>query len=206
MWVKICGITNREDAITAIGAGADALGFNLWPGSKRHIRLDENAAWIGELPPGVERVAVLVDVPISEALRIAENPAIDAVQFHGNESANYLAEFARSGYQMLVACRLEDEPGLRIPVSERRGRILLDANVSGSFGGTGVTVDLHRASEFVKAHSKSRVILAGGLTPANVADAVDKVHPFGVDVASGVERLPGAKDAEKVRAFIRAVS
>jgi len=200
--VKICGITNREDALVAIDAGADALGFNLWSGSKRHIFLEENADWIGDLSSKVERIAVLVDAPLEEALHVSENAAIDAVQFHGRESAEYLAEFARNGRPFVIARRV-GEAG-KFPAEAER--ILIDANVPGALGGTGVTIDFALASEFVRAHPNARVILAGGLTPGNVAEAVAMVHPFGVDVASGVERNPRAKDAEKVRAFVKAVS
>ena len=92
--VKICGITNREDAETAIALGADALGFNLFPGSKRHIVLDENAAWIAALPPFVAKVAVLVNAPFDEARRVALHPAIDLVQLHGDEDADYCRQLA----------------------------------------------------------------------------------------------------------------
>ena len=202
--MKVCGITNREDALTAIEAGADALGFNLWPGSKRHIVLEENSGWIRELPADAERIAVLVDVPLEEALRISADPAIDAVQFHGNESAEYLGAFAESGRRFVVARRAGAGESGELPAEAER--ILLDANVPGAFGGTGVPVDFQLAADFVKAHPKARVILAGGLTPENVAQAVATVRPFGVDVASGVERTPRAKDPEKIRAFIEAVS
>jgi phosphoribosylanthranilate isomerase len=201
--VKICGITNREDALVAIDAGADALGFNLWPGSKRHIALEESAGWIGELGAKVERIAVLVDAPLDDALRVAESPAIDAVQFHGHESTDYFAKFAKSGRRFVVARRL-GEPGAEFPQGTER--ILIDANVPGALGGTGVAVDFDLASQFVRTHPNARAILAGGLTPGNVAEAVTKVHPFGVDVASGVERTPRAKDPEKVRAFLEALS
>jgi phosphoribosylanthranilate isomerase len=197
MWVKICGLTCAEDAQAALEAGADALGFNLWPGSKRHIALEENAAWIAALRGRAERIAVLVNVPLPEAQRVAGHPAFDAVQFHGDESAEYLAEFARCGRPFLVARRGEigTVPG---------GRVLLDAAVPGAYGGTGVTVDFAKAAAQVRAQPQRQVILAGGLTPENVAAAVAQVRPWGVDVASGVEVSPRRKDAGKVRAFIQA--
>src|SRR5688500_17967764 len=95
--VKMCGVTNAEDARTAVALGADALGFNLFPGSPRCIDLDREAAWIAALPPFVARVAVLVNVPLPEARRVVEHPAIDLVQFHGDEDEAYCAEFARGG-------------------------------------------------------------------------------------------------------------
>ncbi len=205
VWVKVCGITNRQDALTAIGAGADALGFNLWPGSKRCIHLEESASWIRELPEGVERIAVLVDAPLEEALRIATTTGIDAVQFHGNESSEYLAHFAESGRRFLVARRLGGFADISTMHATGSERILIDANVPGEYGGTGVTVDFTLASEFVRMHPEAKVILAGGLTPENVSEAVNRVHPYGVDVASGVECEPRAKDPQKVRSFIAAV-
>jgi phosphoribosylanthranilate isomerase len=205
VWVKVCGITSRRDALAAIEAGADALGFNLWPGSRRCISLEENADWIRELPSGAERIAVLVDAPLDEALRVADNAAIDTVQFHGNESAEYLAEFAKSGHSFVLARRIGESRSPQASALVGTNRILIDANVPGAFGGTGVTVDFGLASEFVKAHPNARVILAGGLTPENVAEAVERVHPFGVDVASGVERNPREKDPERIRAFVEAL-
>jgi phosphoribosylanthranilate isomerase len=107
MWVKICGITNRNDAIEAIRSGADALGFNLWSKSKRYVPFEQNASWIAELPSGVERIAVLVNAPLDEALAVAHHAAFQAVQFHGTESSEYLREFANSGRPFILAKRLE---------------------------------------------------------------------------------------------------
>jgi phosphoribosylanthranilate isomerase len=195
IWVKICGLTCGEDAEIAIDAGADALGFNLWPGSKRHVVLDENADWIGALL-GVERIAVLVNAPLEEAQRVVEHPAIDAVQFHGDESTEYLAEFARLGLPFIVARRgaIGEVPG---------DRVLLDAAVPGAYGGTGVTVDFAQAAGAVRAHPEQQIILAGGLTPENVFAVVRQVRPYGVDVASGVEAEPRRKDAAKMRTFVQ---
>jgi phosphoribosylanthranilate isomerase len=108
--VKICGVTNRADAEAAIALGADALGFNLFPGSKRCLDLEREAEWIAALPPFVTRVAVLVNVPIEEARRVAEHPAIDCVQFHGDEDETFCAEFARLGRPFIKALRLGDSP------------------------------------------------------------------------------------------------
>ncbi|MEQ1859168.1 MAG: phosphoribosylanthranilate isomerase [Chthoniobacteraceae bacterium] len=200
--VKICGITTEADARIAIEAGADALGFNLWPGSKRHIALDENAGWIAALPPFVTRVAVLVNAPLDEARRVAAHPAIDAVQFHGDETPEYLAEFAQLGRRFIVALRLKDPAGFSRKHSLPTRHVLLDAPVAGAYGGTGQALDLSLARVFIAQNADSQVILAGGLTPANVHAAIVATRPFGVDVASGVESAPGRKDAEKVRAFI----
>lgn len=196
--VKICGITNEADARAAIDAGADALGFNLWTGSKRHIVLDENACWIAALPPFVTRVAVLVNASLDEARRVAQHPAIDMVQFHGDESAEYLTEFARSSRPFIVA--------VRTPVAPLVTRhVLLDAAVPGAYGGTGQTVDFSMARDFIRGNPDANVILAGGLTPENVAQTMAQTMPYAVDVASGVESAPGRKDAAKMRAFVTAV-
>jgi phosphoribosylanthranilate isomerase len=201
-WVKICGITNREDALEAIRAGADALGFNLWSKSKRYLPLKENAEWIAELPSGVERVAVLVNEPIDQALKIAHHSAFHAVQFHGTEDSAYFKEFAESGRPFIIARRLGErtlDAGHQFT-----NRLLIDAAVPGEFGGTGVMLDLDLASRFVALAQESQVILAGGLTPENVRMAIGRVQPFGVDVASGVEAdgNPRRKDREKLRRFI----
>jgi phosphoribosylanthranilate isomerase len=202
--VKICGLTNPRDARAAVAAGADALGFNLWPGSKRHIVLEENVSWIRELPPFVSRVAVLVDIPIEEAIRIAAHPVIDCVQFHGHESPDYLREFARTGNPFIVAIRLGSLSDLDAAARLPAENFLLDAAVAGALGGTGSTANWEWAAEFVRRFPDSRVILAGGLTPANVADAVRFTRPFGVDVASGVEANPRVKDEIKMKRFVRA--
>ncbi len=203
--VKICGITNPDDAHAAIDAGADALGFNLWPGSKRHIALDEHAEWIAALPPFATRVAVLVNAPLDEARRVAEHPAIDLVQFHGDESADYLAEFSKLGRPFIQAIRLADTTQSVREDSPPTRALLIDAAVPGAYGGTGRTIDFALARAFVARHRKSSVILAGGLTPENVRAAIDDVQPFAVDVAGGVESAPGRKDSAKLRAFVAAV-
>jgi phosphoribosylanthranilate isomerase len=205
VWVKICGITNPEDALEAVRSGADALGFNLWNKSKRYLPFEENADWIANLPEGVERIAVLVNAPLDEALKIASHPAFHAVQFHGTEDSAYLKEFAASGRPLIVARRLVQGMDLDsgLFVSER---VLIDAAVPGEFGGTGVMLDLDLADRFVRLAKERRVILAGGLSPENVQVAIRKVLPYGVDVASGVEigGNPRRKDWEKVRRFVSA--
>lgn len=202
--VKICGITTPEDALAAIEAGAHALGFNFWPGSKRYISPEVNASWIRRLPPFVTRVAVLVNAPLDEARRIAENRAFDMVQFHGDESPEYLAEFASTGLPFILAVR-PSGGGTQPPErSWTTPYLLLDAAVPGAYGGTGQSVDLEVARAFIEANREAQVILAGGLTPENVGSAVSGTSPFAVDVASGVESAPGRKDAAKMRAFVAA--
>ena len=185
--VKICGVTNREDALAAIALGADALGFNLFPGSKRFIEIDREAAWIQALPPFVTRVAVLVNLPLDDARRIAARPELDLVQFHGDEDAAYCAEFARLGRPFVKALRLRDAASIETADRFSTPHVLLDAHAGAAFGGTGTPIDLALAAECVRRHPALRIILAGGLQPENVAAAVRAVQPYAVDVASGVE-------------------
>ncbi len=203
--VKICGITSREDAETAIALGADALGFNLFPGSKRHIVLDENAAWISALPPFVAKVAVLVNAPPGEARRVALHPAIDLVQFHGDEDAGYCREFAAHGRPFIKALRIRDARDVSNAADFATQNVLIDAHVEGSYGGTGAAIGLALAREIVERHPRLRIILAGGLSPENAREAARVVRPFAVDVASGVESGPRTKDAAKMAAFIAAI-
>ena len=204
--VKICGITNREDAAMAIACGADALGFNLFAGSPRCIDLAENASWIAALSPFVTKVAVLVNAPFDEACRIAAHPAIDLVQFHGDEDAAFCEAFAKTGRPFIKALRASVVSDLAQAAHSSTPHILLDALVSGAYGGTGTRLDLALAAGVVARESGLNIILAGGLTPENVDEAVRVVRPFAVDVASGVERAPGNKDARLVAAFINAAS
>ncbi len=202
--VKICGITRREDAETAVALGADALGFNLFKGSKRFISLDDNADWICELPPFVTRVAVLVNAPLSEACRVADHRAIDLVQLHGEEDVAYCAALARAGRPFIKVLRARGRQDLATAAGFSTRYILLDAHVPGAFGGTGTPVDLTLAVELTRIQASLSVILAGGLKPEGVATAVRKVRPFAVDVASGVEVAPGIKDYTLMAAFIEA--
>jgi phosphoribosylanthranilate isomerase len=203
--VKICGITSREDALAAIDAGADALGFNLYPASKRAISLNDEADWIVALPPFVERVAVLVNAPLEEALRVAAHPAIHAVQFHGDEDSAYCAKFAaESGRSFIKAQRLRDDASVVNAAQFSSRHVLLDADAGAAYGGTGTLIELGLARRVRDAHPELRIILAGGLRPGNVAAAIEQVRPFAVDVASGVEVVgnPRRKDPALIRQFI----
>jgi phosphoribosylanthranilate isomerase len=205
---KICGLTNREDALTAIALGADALGFNLYPGSKRFIELDREAAWIQALPPFVARVAVLVNTSLDAALRIAAHPAIDLVQFHGDEDADFCAAFARTSARPFIkALRVRDAASLDCADRFSTPHLLLDAHAASAYGGTGTLIDLDLAAECVRRFPSLHIILAGGLKPENVAHAVQTVSPFAVDVASGVEIAtdPRRKDPARLRAFLDAI-
>jgi phosphoribosylanthranilate isomerase len=205
--VKICGVTNREDAELAIALGADALGFNLFAGSKRCIDLDAEAAWIGALPTFVTRVAVLVNAPIEEARRVAAHPAIDCVQLHGDEDPAYCAALAAEGRAFIKALRLRDAGAIAEASHFSTRNLLLDAHAGAAYGGTGTLIDVVLAARLAQAHPDRQMILAGGLRVENVAAAISAVRPFAVDVASGVESAvdPRRKDPERLAAFVQAV-
>ena len=205
--VKICGVTNREDALAAVALGADALGFNLFPGSKRFIELDREAAWILELPPFVTRVGVLVNVPLEEARCVAARTEIDRVQFHGDEDLEYCREFAKFGRPFVKALRLRDAASVEMADRFSTPHVLLDAHAGAAFGGTGTLIDLALATECVRRHPALRIILAGGLKPENVAEAVRAVRPYAVDVASGTEAEgdPRRKSSGRMEQFFAAI-
>lgn len=202
--VKICGITNRADAEAAIEAGADALGFNGFPGSKRYLDFEKEADWLTQLPPFVMRVAVLVNPTVEEAERLLQFPGIDLLQFHGDETPEFCARFGRHGYVKALAAR--NRNALESCRAYQASAVLLDAYVPGAYGGTGQLIDLELASGFVRDNADVKVILSGGLTVENVAGAVRAVRPWAVDVASGVEGdTPRRKDWAKMRDFVQAV-
>ena len=200
--VKICGITNPDDAHAAIEAGADALGFNGYEGSKRYIDLRAASSWICELPASVSRVAVLVNPSREEAQSVQKLAGIDFLQFHGHETPEFCRDFASRLYIKAVAAR--DRDALQLCEQFETRVVLLDAFVPGAFGGTGQLIDLDLAAEFVRSHPHLKVILSGGLTPDNVAEAVRTVRPYAVDVASGVESHPRKKDRSLMNDFINA--
>lgn len=205
--VKICGVTNRADAEAAIALGADALGFNLFAGSKRCVDLGRAGEWIAQLPPFVTRVAVLVNAPIEEARRVGEHPAIHCVQLHGDENEEYCASYASFGRPFIKALRLRDAGALAEAPRFSTRHVLLDAHAGAAYGGTGTLIDLGLAAALARAHPELQVILAGGLRPENVAGAIAAVQPYAVDVASGVESPgdPRRKDPERMQAFLAAV-
>lgn len=196
--VKICGITRVEDALTAVEAGADALGFVFYRESPRHIFPEEASRIIEQLPPFVQTVGLFVNETEAEVNRTAELCRLDIVQLHGDESPEYCTHIRR---RLIKAFRIRTMTCLE-PVSEYKvAGMLLDTFSPSIYGGTGTAFNWEIAAEAVKLHN--RIILAGGLTPQNVAKAIHQVRPMGVDVSSGVETGPGKKDHEKVREFIR---
>jgi phosphoribosylanthranilate isomerase len=201
--VKICGVTRPEDAEVAAQAGADWIGLNFWPRSRRYVALERAVEVAAAIPGDVKKVGVFVNAPAPTVVDVAHRVGLDILQFHGDEDAHYLAAFAEEfAGRTLQALRVRDATDLRL-LEQLAGvdTVLLDAP-SDSYGGSGRTFDWTLARQ-AKAHGK-RIVLAGGLTPENVAQAIREVRPFGVDVAGGVEASPGVKDADKIRRFLEA--
>lgn len=201
--IKICGITNATDALAAVEAGADALGFVFHRKSPRRVDAKVVKAIVSELPPFVLPVGVFVDEDAKVVRDCMDECGLALAQLHGDEPASYCE---RLGRPVLKAIRLRDR-GSFLALAEFQGRaqvrgFVVDAFSEEAYGGTGQTTDWNLAAEAAKA---ARILLAGGLTPANVVEAIERVRPYGVDVSSGVEASPGKKDPEKVRAFVRAV-
>jgi phosphoribosylanthranilate isomerase len=202
--VKICGITNIRDALGAVSSGADALGFNLYPGSKRYIDLEKNAGWMVQVPPLVAKVAVVVNLSLERALEVAAHPAVDLVQFHGDEDTDYCARFAQSGRPFVKAIRLRGDQDVEKADCFSTPFVLVDAACGAAYGGTGKGVDLGLAIRVRERHPGLRLILAGGLGPDNVGEAAAQVRPYAVDVASGVEVAAPTKDLDLMRRFVAA--
>ncbi len=203
--VKICGLTNLADAQVALEAGADFLGFILYAKSPRHIPSSQLAELLAELalPPHVQSVGVFVNTPIDEVITILAETGLQLAQLHGDEPVSDLPALSGRGYK---AVRPVDSgaaqrsnifttyPNPTVP------QLMLDAYHPTAYGGTGHQADWSLASMVVQ--TTPRLLLAGGLTAANVQDAIAAVAPWGVDVASGVEAAPGRKDHEQVRSFV----
>ncbi len=199
--IKICGITNLEDALLAAELGAQALGFIFYPKSPRSIKPDAARDIIKSLPPLVLSVGVFVDEEAEVVRDVAARVGLDWVQLHGKESPEYCRVLGR---RVIKGFRIRDHNSLTALPSYRDAvqAFLLDAYRPGTPGGTGETFDWEVAR---RAKELGPVILAGGLTAANVAQAIKIAQAAGVDVASGVEAAPGKKDPEKLRAFFKAV-
>ena len=196
VFVKICGITSLDDALACVDAGADALGFNFWPQSKRHVAVDAAAAIAKRVPPNVRTVGVFVNPSEADVDRAFASGAIDLAQLHGDETPEFCRRFAG---RYIKAVRLVDASSLETLAQYPCDLALVDADAP-AYGGSGLRADVALAAEAAAAR---RVILAGGLSPENVAAAIAAVKPYGVDVAGGVEREPGVKDWIKVAAFVK---
>lgn len=200
--VKICGVTNLEDAHAAIQAGAHAVGFILYAGSARYVTAAAASRIIAQLPPFISKVGVFVNEPFESILQMANSIGIDTIQLHGEETPELCDCLSRERFKTIKAFRIKDQSSLDTMQKFRTSAYLLDSYVPGQLGGTGAKFNWEIAVQAVKFGTP--IILAGGLVPENVRDAASKVGPFGVDVSSGVESSPGKKDHAKIRAFIAA--
>jgi phosphoribosylanthranilate isomerase len=200
VFVKICGITCAEDAVMACKYGANAIGINLYPRSKRHIPIDSATPWLQSMENRIQRVAVVVNPNAAELDSIRDSRCFDAIQFHGDESPEFCA--AAGFPHWIKAFRVRKEDDMAILTAFPNARILIDAWAPGQYGGTGHRVDWKIARTLIDKNPGRQIILAGGLTPDNVAEAIRTTHPWGVDTAGGVEFEPGRKDEYLVREFI----
>ena len=199
--IKICGIKTLNDARAAISAGADYVGFNFYSKGMRFIEKETCAKITSVLKkesPHIKLVGVFVNSSIEEVNDILTTCSLDLAQLHGDESPEIFAQLAPRAFKAFrgIPESINDFARNDTPA------FLLDASVKGLYGGSGITADWNGAAELAK---KYPLLLAGGLTPENVAEAVRRVEPWGVDVASGVESAPGEKDASKMKAFVQAV-
>ncbi len=198
--VKICGITRVEDALAAASFGSDAIGLVFYEQSPRHVSIDRAAEIVAALPAFVSAVGLFVDARPEQVRAVLDHVRLDVLQFHGDESPAYCAQF---GLPYLKAVRVRPDTNLvqyAADYADARA-LLLDAFAEGVPGGTGQKFDW----SLIPGELGKPVILAGGLTPGNVGEAIHAVHPYAVDVSGGVEKEKGIKDAEKMAAFMRGV-
>jgi phosphoribosylanthranilate isomerase len=193
--LKICGITRLTDALHAVHCGATTLGFVFWPQSPRYVAPERAGEIIAELPPQTTAVGVFVNEPVDTIRAVAARSGIRAVQLHGDESPEYAGELKWPVFRALSVAAADAEAD----AWPAETTFLLDTIDPVRRGGTGTTVDWTKAAAI--AHSR-RVVLAGGLTPYNVADAIRAARPHGVDVSSGVEEAPGVKSFDKIARFL----
>lgn len=202
MKVKICGIRRLEDAMTAIELGANALGFVFWPGSPRFIDPDEAREIVAAVPALVTTVGVFVDQPVEHVAEVARGLNLGAVQLHGHE---HIEAFTGLSPQVIKSVPMANGIDVESLLSNvpMGATVLLDAHDPVKRGGTGRTIDWNRAAAAAR---RRPVILSGGLNADNVRAAIETVHPYAIDVSSGVESSPGVKDVSKLRALFAAVN
>ncbi len=199
--IKICGITNKPDAIVAAALKPDMIGFVFYSGSKRYVEPKIVRDIANELPPFIAKVGVFVDLDKNKVLEIAEMCDLDMLQFHGDEAPDYCAGF-KDSYKVIKAFKMKDKSSLKIINDYDVDFYMLDAYSEKLKGGTGESFNwkIIENFEFLKP-----VILSGGLTPDNVRDAIEELSPYGVDVSSGVEMSPGKKDTSLMKKFMENV-
>jgi phosphoribosylanthranilate isomerase len=213
LFVKICGITRRQDAELAAGLGASALGFVFWPNSPRFVTVEKARELTADVPPHVIKVGVFVDQPAEDVARTMGEVGLDVAQLHGKESAQYCRELmVRLQPMVRLRPNAVSTPIFKAVTLAEDGSasgefdsnivLLVDAHDPVRFGGTGRTVNWDSARELAAARP---TILAGGLNAANIKLAVRSVRPYGIDVSSGVESAPGVKDPGRLRTFFEAL-
>ena len=196
--IKVCGITNIEDALLASSLGVDALGF-VFAESKRRITPENAKKIIDTLPPSILKVGVFVNEKEKTVKELAKICGLDALQFHGDESPEYTQKFKQI---VIKSFRVKDEDSLKVLSSYKVSAYLLDTYSQKAYGGTGEVFNWDLA---VKTKQFGPIILAGGLNPDNIEEAIRKVKPYAVDVSSGVESSPGKKDKHKLEEFVKRV-
>jgi phosphoribosylanthranilate isomerase len=215
-WVKICGMTNLEDALVAVDAGADAVGFVFYEKSPRCVTAETAREIAENLPKGIEKVGVFVNESEERIRGVAADLSLSAVQVYGeapvSRAQSEITELPLNNFKVIVAMKSDRlVPGALLRSSLRGSMvhaILVDSGSGDTPGGTGATFNWERSREYIRALGETariKIVIAGGLTSENVSKAIDGFAPWGVDVVSGVEARPGKKDPEKVRAFVRAV-
>ena len=197
--IKICGITNHEDAANAVASGADALGFNFFKGSVRYISIGKAAEICADVPAFVATVGLFVNEPLADVKRIIGTLRLGLAQFHGDETPEYCESF---GHPYMKALRATSREQLKLEAQcfQSAQAILVDTATGDQFGGTGKTFDWSMLPYLGKP-----LVLAGGLDEANVGAAIAATHPYAVDVSGGVERVRGVKDVAKMKNFVEAV-
>ena len=199
--IKVCGITRVEDAATAAELGAAAVGFVFWARSPRRITIETARAIGGILPPFVARIGVFVDMPADDVVRIVDDARLDGVQLHGDEKTD---QYRKLKARLIKAVTLDSDTDVKAAATlPAHVTVLVDATDRVRRGGTGRVADWTNAAALA---AQRPIILAGGLTAANVGDAIRQVRPWAVDVSSGVESAPGVKSRERLEAFFAAVN
>lgn len=203
--LKVCGVTLEADARQLIAEDIPALGVNFWPKSKRFLPPAKATEFLPALKGHILRVGVFVNAPAEEVFELLENDVIDVAQFHGDETPEYCAPFAEKSYPFIRAIGVKSADSLSNIHEYKATAILLDAHAPGVYGGTGDTFDWNLAKKFIEENQDLPVLLAGGITAENAAEATTVVHPAALDLASGSESSPGIKDFNKIRAIQAAI-
>ncbi|MEO1857854.1 MAG: phosphoribosylanthranilate isomerase [Rubritalea sp.] len=199
--LKVCGITNLDDAEHLVAEGIPALGVNFWPKSKRYVTPEQARTFLPVLKGEILRVGVFVNAKPSEVLSLLDNDIIDVAQFHGDETPEYCRAFVNAGYSFIRALGVKNADSIANILDYKATAILLDAHAPGVYGGTGDTFDWNLARKVVAENPELPILLAGGITSENAEQATRAVRPAGLDLASGSESAPGIKDFGKIRAI-----